>query len=115
MASWIPLLQRSGSRKSSARTTPSVLRSPKLPSTTLTNCSTRTMCAAPNVTTPLLQSAARSDDRPTIDRSRREQASRTGLGDRKEIGGRQGAADHLLHPAFNLLAALGEGVHDHGE
>jgi hypothetical protein len=29
--------------------------------------------------------------------------------------GRQGAADHLLHPAFYLLAAVGEGVHDYGE
>src|ERR1700738_102473 len=28
---------------------------------------------------------------------------------------RQGAANHLLHAAFNLLAALGEGVHDHGQ
>ena len=28
---------------------------------------------------------------------------------------RQGAANHFLHAAFNLLAAMGEGVHDHGE
>ena len=38
--------------KSSARTTPSVSRSPKLPSTTLTRSFTKTMRAAPNATTP---------------------------------------------------------------
>src|SRR5438094_622712 len=105
MASSTPLIPRSGSPKSFAGTTPSVLQSPKLPSTILTNCSTRTTCAAPKLHR-LLQSAARSDDRRAIDGSRRGQASRTGLGDRKEIGGRQGAANHLLHAALNLLAAV---------
>jgi peptide/nickel transport system substrate-binding protein len=110
MASSTPSTLRSVPQSHPQASTPSVLRSPKLPSTTPTNCSTRTTCGAErNYTGYCNPQLDQMIDRQSMEAD--EDKRRALVWRSKRNWRKTGAANHLLHPALYLLAAVGEGVH----